>query len=550
MMRYNRIGSTRIMASAVGFGTCQLRLVPEQQAIDTLKRGFELGVNLVHASPDYEGADELVAQAIKESDREVIVLSQGYGEMRHFEYLFESACRKFKKRKLEMFGIGCIDDREYLGEDVWGPAGMVQFLLEKKMQGRLTGIYCSTHGEPEYVARLIKLRCFDAIMISYNVLGFHLLSYNPEPPKKFEDITQNSEHIFPLAAKHGVGLFIMKPLAGGLLCKSRAFPPHHWSPPEPAKLSAMDLLRAILMRPEVCSVIPGTASVEEAEENALAGHPPHGLTADRMEKIERTVFEMKGSLCSRCGDCDPLCSKSLPISWLFRDAYICNYPSETFETLDRLQYFQLHSGEEAACESCERVTCYCTHGSDIPAELIRIHRQMLRLRDQGLLPANPLKDRNPLINGKFPVKVIRHHVPKTLHVSQEDICRFYLENAGKETWRVPGLGIKQNGLFMCIFAENRLVQRVPLRHDVGPGERSHFSFAIKAPRREGDYALSFILLPTTGQVLSRNGTKVFGSTLSVTQSRKSDQSPILGKLYACTKDIISNRIRRSCKIKR
>ena len=34
----------------VGFGTSQLQLVPERQAIDTLCRGFELGVNWVHLS--------------------------------------------------------------------------------------------------------------------------------------------------------------------------------------------------------------------------------------------------------------------------------------------------------------------------------------------------------------------------------------------------------------------------------------------------------------------------------------------------------------------
>lgn len=545
-MRYNRIGRTRLMASAVGFGTCQLRLAPEQEAMDTLRRGFELGVNLVHTSPDYEGADELVARAVKASQRDVMVLSQGYGDMEHFEYLFERACRIFKKRRLEMFGIGCIDDREYLGEDVWGPEGMVRFLLEKKREGRLMGIYCSTHGQPEYVSRLIRSGCFDAIMLSYNALGFHLLSYHPEPPKKFEDIAQNRDRILPLAARHGVGLFIMKPLAGGLLCRSRAFPPHHWFPQESAgRLPATDLLRAILMRPGVCSVIPGTASVEEAEENALAGHSTRQLTEDRLVEMERTILEMKGSLCSRCGDCELLCSRSLPISWLFRDAYICNYPSETFETLDRLQYFHLHPWETAACASCDRVTCDCPHGIDIPTQLIRIHRQMLRLRDEGLLPAAPIEGRTDRIDGKFPVKVIRRHVPRRLYVGQEGICRFCLENAGKEIWRTPGPGNEPDGLVMGVLAGNRMIQRVPLRHDVGPGDRGHFSFAIKAPGRPGNYTLVFVLTSATGKVRLKNDARLFSSTLSVTRPDEADPSPVPHRWYGCIKDFISNRICRS-----
>src|SRR5262245_49522775 len=78
-MEYRQLGRTGLMVSAVAFGTCQLRLVPEREAMATLLRGFELGVNLVHTAPDYEGAVELVARAARESGRDVIVASQGYG---------------------------------------------------------------------------------------------------------------------------------------------------------------------------------------------------------------------------------------------------------------------------------------------------------------------------------------------------------------------------------------------------------------------------------------------------------------------------------------
>jgi len=113
-MQYRRLGRSGLRVSSIGFGTCQLRLVTEQQAIDTLKRGFDLGVNIVHTAPDYEETVELVAQSIEESGRDVTVVSQGYGDLAHFEWLFENTCRTLKKRTLRIFGIACIDDREYL----------------------------------------------------------------------------------------------------------------------------------------------------------------------------------------------------------------------------------------------------------------------------------------------------------------------------------------------------------------------------------------------------------------------------------------------------
>ena len=68
-MQRRRLGRTNLEVSVVGFGTCQLRMVTETQAIDTLLRGFDLGVNLVHIAPDYEGTEELVARAVARSPR-------------------------------------------------------------------------------------------------------------------------------------------------------------------------------------------------------------------------------------------------------------------------------------------------------------------------------------------------------------------------------------------------------------------------------------------------------------------------------------------------
>src|SRR5262249_19097599 len=154
---------TNLRVSVVGFGTCQLRLVPESQAVAALLRGISLGVNLIHTAPDYEGADDLIARALRQVSCDAIVCSQGYGPIGQFEQHFESLCAKLEKPRLKLFGIACIDDREALGENVWGAGGMVDFLLRKKKQGRLDGIFCTTHGSPEHIKKLLQSDVFDAL---------------------------------------------------------------------------------------------------------------------------------------------------------------------------------------------------------------------------------------------------------------------------------------------------------------------------------------------------------------------------------------------------
>lgn len=518
-MNYRRLGRTGLSVSVVGFGTCQLRLVPERVAVETLRRGFELGVNLVHTAPDYEGADELVARVVKETASDVIVCSQGYGSMDLFEYFFESTCAKFGRRSLELFGIACVEDREALGENVWGAGGMVEFLLRKKREGRLRGIFCTTHGSPEYIRGLIRTNVFDALMVAYNVLGFHLLSFSPtrgqqdaarargsgssRPPlpdaigrrTTFESISRNRAEVFPLARQHDVGLMIMKPLAGGLLCAGKAFPPRSGSAPGVAKISAREALRFILASPEVSCVVPGTASPAEAEENASAGCGDIAVTEREVGQLTANARSFDSAVCSRCGLCDSSCSQGLPVSWLFRAGYLSLYPSETFETQDELDYFRLHPSDRAACGDCRSVTCHCPSGIDIKAGLARIHQAMSELACVGLAPQpHAMQRRVGSISG-YGARIIISDIPTVVCPDAPATCRLYLENTGRRAWHAGGgEGKPRTTLFVYLGGE--LQQVAGLRTDVHPGERGHFVFEFPAPASHAPLRLRLDLVET------------------------------------------------------
>lgn len=530
MMELRRVGSTDIRISAVGFGTCQFRLIPEKQAIDTLLRGFELGVNWVHTAQDYGGAEEIIAKAIKASGKEIIVFSNGFGEMPHFEYLFNNTRRIFKKDSLETWGISCIDDHEFLGLNVWEPGGMVESLKKKKEEGKIRSTFCSTHGSPEYVTRLITSGCFDAIMLAYNPLGFHVLSYYGESEgKDLEKITRSRTELFPLALEHNVSLLVMKPLAGGMLCSSKAFPPGQRFSQEKNRLQAKDILRTILVdHPAICAVVPGTATVEEAEENARSGYAPIEVTSDTRNMIQDSIEVMRRDLCNRCGDCEVTCSKKLEISWLFRDAYIWNYPSDLFEAIARKHYFHLHPEERLACESCEDRTCSCPEGIDIPAHLALIHARMVAMKNSGVLPATPKEIERNTIQGKHTVQLLWSEVPKSLPANETGVCRLWLQNPGPRWWRfnVASAEEARDKAVVGVFNEKKRLALIPLRHDVGPSMQIHVAFELRAPAKEGSHMLRFYLMESARRGLPEDATLVLTRQLLVEKSGK----PALGML--------------------
>src|SRR5436305_2831131 len=91
-METRRVGRTKIELSVVGLGTAQLQMLPERQAVETLVRGFELGVNWVHTAPDYGGVDPWIRKAIKHCGRKVNVLSAGPQRNADLKPFFENTC--------------------------------------------------------------------------------------------------------------------------------------------------------------------------------------------------------------------------------------------------------------------------------------------------------------------------------------------------------------------------------------------------------------------------------------------------------------------------
>lgn len=468
-MEYRTLGRTGLQVSVVGVGTAQYRMIPEEQALATLRTAFSLGVNIVHAAPDYEGSLDLVARAVRDAQQEILVLSQGYGDSSHMEYLFQETCRKLGKDSLTMFGLACIDDRELLGENVWGAGGQIEFLQEKKRAGKIRHLFCTTHGSAEYLKKLIAADVFDALFFAFNPLGSHLLSYNQKDRAIRERLADNAE-IIQLASAANLGVMIMKPLAGGLLCRGKAFPERSAVVPA-QELNAAEILRYLLVKyPQISCVMPGTASPEEARENAQAAMDLREPQDRLGTAVEKAVSALQSRLCTRCGECEKTCSRQLPVSWLFRAAYVHNSGAMVFETLDPLQYRVLHPWEIAACATCDDKTCRCPIGLDIPQQLCEIHDVMQRWEKESWLPASDVPAPGAR-RAEFSARLFSHNL---LQRTSSTSCIVILKNTGAVSWRPAK---EPYSLAVC-FGKKQLV-RVGLRGEIPPGENAHFSFWLK-----------------------------------------------------------------------
>ena len=511
-MERREIGRTGVRLSVIGFGTAQLQMLPERRAIAALRRGFECGINWVHTAPDYGGVEHWIAKAIAEAGRPVSIVTQSPAYLSLLEPYFENTCRLAGRRALDLYGLNCIEDIERIGENVWGRGGMIEFLQKKKAEGRLRAIFCSTHGAIDYVERLVDSGVFDALMVAYNPIGFHQLSYYAEKQQRqFENMHDTASRLFPLAEKRGVSLIIMKALGGGLLTRGKAFTPHLW--PVHDDIPPADLLRFALEQPGVTTVVPGIASPEEAEENAAAGQAPLALDPARRIALLDAAARMRLSLCSRCGACESTCSRHLPIASMFRDGYIWNYRNETFMADDQENYFDLHPDPTLACVSCDDQSCRCPQGLTVPGELLRLHSLVADLRARGRHPGPRAAIPETAPGAAHRVRLVSRDIPDVISAGSPASATFLIENTGDRMWtawsHIPDPRIATAVGIEC-FGRTDVV---PLRQNISPGQRSAVAVEFTAPAEPGVHEVAFFLMPMADAAGGR--TPFFTTTLRV-----------------------------------
>jgi glutamate-1-semialdehyde 2,1-aminomutase len=485
-MEYRRLGRSGLHVSAVGFGTCQFQVLPERQAVETLLAGFENGVNLLHTAPDYGRSEEFIGKALRQTRAKVIVASQGFdvpgnrlGPVVEFERLFEQTCRRLGTDRLDLFGIACIDDREAYEENVWGRHGMVEFLEKKKQEGRLGATFCTTHGSPEYIGKLVRSGHFDAIMMAHNALGFHLLTSPPPADRETEDLARNGE-ILDLCTERGVGVLVMKPLAGGLLTRSDAFPPRRGPLAGHAAVPAETILRELLEDRRIASVVPGTASVHEARQNAAAGVKRAPLAAGARAALTGLLNEAQATVCSRCCQCEETCSQQLPLAHMLRSALVNQHPSAIYELHKDCEYFEVYPYLELACTTCSKVTCVCPVGLRIPALLLGAHQQMREMAEQGMIPA--VKEQQALLYGgpEFGARLLNWHIPAEW-VTARPLCLYaHVENTGSRGW-YPPKGEHPAEVRLLVDVGEQPTQTLILPRDIQPFCRHRFVFDVTAP---------------------------------------------------------------------
>ena len=283
------LGRTGLMVSEIGFGALEIgrdwapdvnpngthRHLTAGEAERVLHGVLDLGINLIDTAPAYWHSEEFIGRALV-GRRDEYILATKVGEHcdpesgSHYDYSYEATLR-FIERSLQRLRTDRIDLIQIHSApmEVLERGETLRALEDARRAGKV--LHIGMTGHVAECLRAVELGGYETVQVPFNLINF-----------------QAAERLLPLAAERGVGVLVMRPLAGGkltdkcdrladrALCDAiRGFLKVADANPSTEPLAGL-ALAWILAHPAVTSVLVGTRRLDAVRENIGAARVAMG----------------------------------------------------------------------------------------------------------------------------------------------------------------------------------------------------------------------------------------------------------------------------------
>ncbi len=371
-MKYRRFGRTEMMLSQFSLGCMQFTgKSPESNAIATVERAVELGVNHLETARSYGNSEKRVGKALKrilkKVPREDLYVTTKIGPSSKVD----DFKRNFEK-SMSLLGIDYLDNLDFHGPgnlETVRPAmsdrGCLGYVRKLMAEGVVRHFGFSTHGYPKGVMELVDTNEFESINLHYYYFY------------------QGLRHVVERAAELDMGVFIISPNnQGGKL----------QAPTEPlsdacAPLSPMTFNHMWLLNHEAVHTLSfGPAKPGQIDANLIA-QDYDGAGPDR-ELFDRALAQVEAHYRKELGpDFCTVCNACLPCPENINIPGVLNWRQmhKAFEMTDYAQgrYARVGAGgawilgvKGDSCTKCGDCLPRCPEKLQIPELLWEAHKEL------------------------------------------------------------------------------------------------------------------------------------------------------------------------------
>lgn len=344
-MEQTTLGRTGLEVTRLGFGGIPIQTVTgHDEAVAVVRHAAARGINFFDTARGYTVSEAIIGEALEgRRDQCVIATKTPSRDVDGVARDLETSLASLRTSYIDLYQFHNVMDDETLAK-VMAPGGPLEFLEQEQRRGRIRHIGITSH-RLETIIRAAATGRFATVQFPFNYI---------EPGA--------AEELYPLARRLGLGIIVMKPLAGGVMRNPAAS------------------IRWVLSQ-SIDVAIPGVASIAEVDANlkaAEAGTPGPSELAD----LERDRREIGPTFCRRCGYCIP-CPEGIQTNFIASSELF--FKRSGWGRLTRSHIEAFRKGLE--CQGCRTCEGRCPYGLPLSEMIPAISRRMLdRIQALGLNP--------------------------------------------------------------------------------------------------------------------------------------------------------------------
>lgn len=328
-MEYRRLGPSGQKVSLLGFGAMRLPDISQRQASAAVRRAVALGVNYFETAPGYGDSEVKLGKALGTLREQVLVSTKSMK-------VSGSEVRRDLETSLSRMGMDYVDwyqlwtmTAERIPE-AFGPGGALKAIRRAMDEGLIHHLGATSHDTPDNCIRLVETGELESITVPYNA------------------VEQEYEKVVGAAAERGMGVVVMRPLAGGLLARPSGDVGRVLDDTA-VPTTAAKALAFLAANPGVSTIIAGMKSAREVEENYQSVLGATRLSQEEQQAIQALFAPLGERFCTTCGYCLP-CPAGIDIPTVLRlyaDALIYGIADKS-----RRKYRELAVKFGEACTEC------------------------------------------------------------------------------------------------------------------------------------------------------------------------------------------------------
>ena len=312
------LGNTNMKIKRVGFGGIPIQRITQEDTnlvIDELEKN---GINFIDTARGYTVSEEYIGNSLVGRRQKFYIATKSMS--RDYEGMkkdIEISLKNLKTDYIDLYQIHNVKIEEY--ETIFNEDKAFRALLEAQKEGKIKYIGITSHSL-DTIEQAVEDGRFSTIQFPYNI------------------VEDQADEAFKKAHEKGIGIIVMKPLAGGAL--------------DDATLA----IKYILSKEYIDVAIPGMDSIKQVKENVDVLNNLD-LTEEDKEKIDNIRATLGGKFCRRCEYCLPCpLGVNIPQNFLLEGYYTrYNLKEWSKERYDSLE------GKASKCIACGKCETKCPY---------------------------------------------------------------------------------------------------------------------------------------------------------------------------------------------